>query len=217
MRMVIEFCVFEPTRLNARRDDLWQGTTCCVQGVALFAGFRPEQPLCIVDAELNPLRGTPRDAWDSLPARYLAVRRFDLMDGPGIRGNISLELSDEEGVDHIRLVMRSLLIAEARIELQSVTSRALTGKLDRRHVRGANRRHQAGSFRFGGTYKLSGIRRWFFPCRAPVTILASHLHSCTVRAHQVRLHVKVVVQTNLARVANMLCEWRKLRMTLVKT
>ena len=112
----------------------------------------------------------------------------------GIVPDVFLKTLYEKSMDDLGLVVRNLFRSETRVELESVATGAVGGKLD-----GFQRRRVARSVKSGGLVGRCGGNQIScvgellgFACQV-VAILASHLNALAIRAHEVGLHMEKVV------------------------
>jgi hypothetical protein len=217
MRMMIELGVLEPARRYIRWRDLRQVATAGLQDVTLLAGFGPQQPFRIFGAELNPLRGIPRDLWDTNPRRQLPVGRFDLMNCRWIACYVLGKGLRKKSMHCFRLVMRDLLVSETWIELERVAGGAMTGEADWRHVAGMPVKGRAGYWlRDCAADHVRAVGPVLTLRSRAMAIITPHLHALSVRSDEFRQQVQVVIEPDFARITRTLCKHRKFGMTAIK-
>src|SRR3954451_17164416 len=105
-----------------------------IQSVTLLAGLRPQQPLSVLGAELDPLGRTARNARQATPFRNLSIRRHDLMYHLGMRRNVFAKSLQQKRVDNLGLLMRYLFVPKTLVELQRMARRAALHERWGRHV-----------------------------------------------------------------------------------
>jgi len=138
---VIEIRVGQIARRNiGRRNFRPCGVFVRNQRVALFASFSPQELLVLSCALRNPLRRSEQSIiggngfFGQVAARIARNTQIFRMNG-----NVGLQLGDNQGMNHFRLVVWSS-VCEPLVELQGMAGRARLRVSCRRHISSRNSR-----------------------------------------------------------------------------